>query len=114
MSVEILRCLLLDLPAPHRLPAPSHEQQSVLLAQQAFVADVADVLRRAGTSGERLTTALFLILAEHAATPVTVLGNADDLHLRCRRCRAEGREPAAQYPCATAQQAYWALDAALA
>lgn len=111
MSVEIPRRLAPHLPAARCPPLPHPEPHPVLVAQQAFAADAADVLRRAGTSGQRLTTALFLILAEHAATPVT--GNADDLHLRCRRCRPENREPAAQYPCTTAQQAYWALDAAL-
>lgn len=111
MSVEIVRRLAPHRPAVHQPPVAHPEPQPVLVAQQAFAADVADVLRRAGTSGQRLTTALYLILAEHAATPVA--GNPGILHLRCRRCRSESPEPAAQYPCATAQQAYWALDAAL-
>ncbi|GAA1433167.1 hypothetical protein GCM10009616_24540 [Microlunatus lacustris] len=97
--------------AAHRPHVPPQVPQRVLADQQAFVADVADVLRRAGTSGQRLTTALFLILAEHGATPAG--DGTESLHLRCRRCRSEDLEPAAQYPCTTAQQAYWALDAVL-
>jgi len=110
MSVEIVRRRVPDPPVVHPPLAPQGAPP-VLAAQQAFAADVAEVLRRAGTSGQRLTTALFLILAEHAATPVT--GDPESLHLRCSRCRSESPEPADQYPCTTAQQAYWALDAAL-
>ena len=79
--------------------------QGALAAQQAFAAEVERVLLQAGTSGERLTTALYLILSEHAADPVT-----EGVHLRCRRCRVED-QAAARYPCPTAQQAFWALDA---
>jgi hypothetical protein len=111
MSVEAM---------PEHTPttAPAHrpltllrEPHPALAAQQSFVADAARVLRRAGTSGERLTTALYLVLAEHAATPVA--DGPDGLHLRCTRCRTDDLEPAEQYPCATAQQACWALDAVL-
>lgn len=83
--------------------------QPALAAQQAFAAEVERVLRQAGTSGERLTTALYLILSEHAATPIAV--GPEGPHLRCRQCRPGDQEPAARYPCPTAQQAFWALDA---
>ena len=111
MSVEIVRGRVPGPPAAHRPLVLHQEPQRVLTAQQAFAADVTDVLRRAGASGQRLTTALFLILSEHAATPVA--GDPENVLLRCSRCRAESPERAAQYPCTTAQQAYWALDAAL-
>lgn len=114
MSVEVMAAP----PTPTTAPAAAHrplavlrEPHPALAAQQGFVEDAARVLRRAGASGQRLTTALYLILAEHAATPVA--GGPDGLHLRCSRCRTEGREPAEQYPCATAEQAYQALDAVL-
>ena len=51
MSVEIARSLAPDLPATHPPPAPHQDPQPVLVAQQAFAAEVADVLRRAGPAG---------------------------------------------------------------
>jgi hypothetical protein len=87
------------------------EPHPALAAQQAFVEAVAPVLRRSGVSGERLTTALHLILLAHPAVPVS--DGPDGLHLRCARCRHEGLAPAQQFPCPTAEQAFWALDAAL-
>jgi hypothetical protein len=94
-------------PVPWRRPLTLlRAPQPALAAQHAFTAEAERVLRQAGTSGERLTTALYLILSEHAADPV-----AEGLQLRCRRCRLEVQEPAMGYPCPTAQQAFWALDA---
>jgi hypothetical protein len=81
-----------------------------LAAQQAFAAEVERVLRQAGTSGERLTIALYLILSEHTAT--TVAAGSESPQLQCRRCGPVNREWAARYPCPTAEQAFWALDAA--
>ncbi|SDT31895.1 hypothetical protein SAMN04488543_3712 [Friedmanniella luteola] len=95
----------------HRPLTLLREPHPALDAQQAFATAAALVLRRAGASGQRLTTALHLILAEHAGLPV--VDGPEGLHLRCTRCRDEDREPAAQYPCPTAQQAFWALDAVL-
>jgi hypothetical protein len=111
MSVEVMSGPIPTTPAASRPLALLREPHPALAAQQAFVADAARVLRRAGASGERLTTALFLILTEHSAVPVA--GDADGLHLRCSRCDVEDARPAGQYPCPTAAQAFWALDAAL-
>ncbi len=80
-----------------------------LADQQAFAAHADRVRRRAGVSGERLTTALYLILTEHG--PVPAVGAVEGLHLRCSCCRVEGLEPELQYPCSTARQALCALDA---
>ena len=82
-----------------------------LADQQAFAGRADRVLRRAGVSGDRLTTALYLILAEHA--PVLAVGPLEGLHLRCSCCWVDGLDPALQYPCLTARQALWALDAVL-
>ncbi len=82
-----------------------------LADQQAFAAHADRVLRRAGVSGDRLTTALYLILTEHA--PVQAVGGPDGLHLRCSCCRVKGLEPVLRYPCPTARQALCALDAVL-
>ena len=111
MSVEVHAAPASSTAAVHRPLTLLREPHPALEAQQAFVAGVDRVQRRAATSGQRLTTALHLILAEHAATPVA--DGSDGLHLRCTRCRDESQEPAAQYPCPTAQQAFWALDAVL-
>jgi hypothetical protein len=111
MSVEVVPRPIFTPLAAHRPLTLLREPHPALAGQQAFVADAARVLRRAGASGERLTTALYLILSEHAATPVG--GGPEGLHLQCSRCRADDLDPAAQYPCPTAQQALWALDAVL-
>ncbi len=82
-----------------------------LAAQQLVVDQRTRLLRRAQASGHRLVGALFLVLVRHDAESVVT---ADGLvHLRCAECRPDHRAPAAQYPCPTAQQALWALDAVL-
>ena len=111
MSVEALPQPTPTTVAARRPLTLLREPHPALAAQEAFVVGAARVLRRAATSGERLTTALYLVLAEHAATPVA--DGPDGLHLRCTRCRHDDLDPAAQYPCPTARQAFWALDAAL-
>jgi hypothetical protein len=93
-----------------RPPSLLHQPHPTLAAQRAFADDCARVLRLAEASGHRLVTALYLVLTRHEAVPSTV---DHQLHLTCAECRPEGREPARQYPCPTAQQAYWALDAIL-
>jgi hypothetical protein len=77
----------------------------------SFLAASAQLLPRAEASGERLVTALYLILRAHTA--VTVTDAEQRRFLTCAECRPEGREPHRQYPCPTAQQAFWALDAVL-
>ncbi len=93
--------------APLRLVRDPHP---ALEAQQAFADRCDRVLRLAGASGDRLHTALFLVLRQHHAVPEVA---ADGVHLACAECRAVGRSPAEQYPCLTAQQAFWALDSVL-
>jgi hypothetical protein len=87
-----------------RDPHPAFE------AQQAFADEADRVLRLAQVSGQRLATALYLVLRQHHAVPETGL---DGLHLSCAECRTGDRAPVDQYPCPTAQQAFWALDAVL-
>jgi hypothetical protein len=77
----------------------------------AFLAASAELMPRAEASGDRLVTALYLILRAHTAVAET---DGDQRRfLACAECRSEGREPHARYPCPTAQQAFWALDAVL-
>lgn len=93
---------------PRTRTAPAHP---ALAEQQGFADERARILRRAEPSGERLVTALYLVLTRHRPTAT----ESDDgrPHLSCAECRPEGRDPLAQYPCPSAQQAFWALDAAL-
>jgi hypothetical protein len=77
----------------------------------AFLAATAELLPRAEASGDRLVTALYLILRTH--TGVTSTDGDQRRLLTCAECRPDGREPGRQYPCPTAQQAFWALDAVL-
>ena len=76
-----------------------------------FLAAAAELLPRAEASGDRLVTALYLILRTHTA--VTETDGEDRRFLTCAECRPDGREPGTRYPCPTAQQAFWALDAVL-
>lgn len=82
-----------------------------LVAQQGFVRDRDAVLLRSGVSGQRLVTALHLVLTTHRPEASAAIDGA--VHLRCRTCRPADRTPSEQYPCLTAQQAFWALDAVL-
>ena len=91
-----------------RRPAGAHPG---LTAQLEFAARCQQVLRRAGAHGHRLVTALHLVLDQHR--PVEATTATGVRHLSCAECRPDGRDPAAQYPCPSARQAFWALDAVL-
>ena len=91
-----------------RRPAAAHP---ALAEQREFAAACREVLRRAGAHGHRLVTALHLVLDQHRPVEATTATGAR--HLSCAECRPEGRDPAAQYPCPSALQAFWALDAVL-
>ncbi|MCW2805453.1 MAG: hypothetical protein QOF52_704 [Propionibacteriaceae bacterium] len=95
----------------HGSLVPLRQPHTVLDGQQAFISDCARVMLKASASGQRLVVALYLALTYHVAAVST----AEDgtVHLTCCECRSDGREPGAQYPCPTAQQAFWALDAVL-
>lgn len=76
-------------------------------AQQEFLSQTDRLLRRAGASGDRMVTALYLILAVHAA--IADVGS-DRARYICAVCRPDAH-PAQSYPCPTAEQATWALEA---
>jgi hypothetical protein len=76
-----------------------------------FLAASAELLPKAEASGDRLVTALYLILRTHTAVAETEANQPG--FLTCAECRPGRREPQARYPCPTAQQAFWALDAVL-
>jgi hypothetical protein len=79
-------------------------------AQQEFLTERDRLLPRAAASGERSTTALYLILAAHdAELPSAGAGHA----LCCVTCVRPGGAARAPYPCPTAEQALWALAALL-
>lgn len=80
--------------------------RSVLPEQELFIRQRTALLRRALASGDRLIGALAIILHAHDTTSVLTGGQ---LVLQCRECRAEG--DGAHYPCSTAANALWALDA---
>lgn len=88
------------------LPAPPTGLRGQLVFQEACDA----VLPRAQASGNRMMTALYLILLEHRGV---LSGTGPDAPLTCASCRPEVRPPDGTYPCPTAQQAFWALDAVL-
>ena len=76
-----------------------------------FVCAAASLLPRAEARGERLVTALYLILRTHTAVVAQAPGGGQ--HLTCAECRPRAGAAGEQYPCPTAQQAFWALDAML-
>jgi hypothetical protein len=77
----------------------------------SFLAASAELLPKAEASGDRLVTALYLILRAHTAA-VEAEGSQQGF-LACAECRPGRYEAQARYPCPTAQQAFWALDAVL-
>lgn len=79
--------------------------------QQLFADQRRELLPRAQATGQRLASALYVVLNQHL--PATVTSEAGQVHLSCAECRPDGREPAEQFPCPTAEQALWALVAAL-
>lgn len=82
-----------------------------LVAQQGFARDREAVLVRSGVSGQRLVTALHLVLNTHQ--PEVAVTPDGSVHLSCGTCRPDDRSASEQYPCVTAQHAFWALDAVL-
>jgi hypothetical protein len=70
----------------------------------------AAVLRRALASGDRLTTALAIIL--HGHRPEAVLDGDTVARLYCAECRHDPSPTGQGYPCSTAENAIWALEAA--
>ncbi|WP_375425644.1 hypothetical protein [uncultured Friedmanniella sp.] len=116
MSVDVTTDLLprgLGLPVrPERVPLHLvRDPHPAYAAQQAFADESDRVLRLAGASGQRLATALYLVLRQHHAVPE--LDPDGGSHLTCAECRPTDRDPADQYPCPTAEHAFWALDAVL-
>ncbi|GAB2578144.1 BLUF domain-containing protein [Microlunatus antarcticus] len=88
--------------APITLPAGTVEQQDYLERRRT-------ALRRALVSGDRLVGALGIILNGHEAE---VVDDADGRsRVRCRECRAYGSAVLDEYPCPTAKNALWALEA---
>jgi hypothetical protein len=81
-----------------------------LAGQQVALSERSRLLRRAQASGHRLVSALYLVLDRHDASTVVTDGR---VHLTCVECHPRGRAADAQFPCPTAQQAMWALDAVL-
>ena len=76
----------------------------------SFAYAAAALLPRAEASGDRLITALYLILKAHAGIPDPTAAGAE---LTCAECRPAACGEREAYPCRTAQQAFWALDAIL-
>ena len=87
-------------------PALCATQRAPHPEQEAFIRQRTTLLRRALASGDRLIGALAIILHAHDTTSVLTGGQAV---LRCRECRADGGR--GDYPCSTASNALWALDA---
>lgn len=74
--------------------------------QEAFIRQRTTLLRRALASGDRLIGALAIILHAHDTTSVLA---GERAVLRCRECRGDSGR--GDYPCSTAANALWALDA---
>ena len=67
------------------------------------------VLRRALSTGDRLVGSLAIILNGHDPEPTT--SSDGQAYLQCRVCRSHGEPTLDAYPCATAKNALWALEA---
>jgi len=96
--------LEVDLPA---LPDPGPE--TPLHETREYVRRRAIALRRALASGDRLTTTLAIIL--HGHRPEAVLEDDAVVRLHCAECRNNGHTDIDHYPCPTAKNAIWALEA---
>lgn len=68
-----------------------------------------EVLRRALSTGDRLVGALAVILNGHDPEPA--VASDGQTYLRCRVCRSHDDPGLDAYPCATAKNALWALEA---
>ncbi len=86
--------------------ALSADRRAAVPEQDAFLRQRTTLLRRALASGDRLIGALAIILHAHDTTSVLSRGR---VVLQCRECRADGGR--GSYPCSTASNALWALDA---
>ena len=78
--------------------------------QQDYLRRRTAVLRRALASGDRLVGALAVILNGH--DPERSGAETGRPVLRCRACRPAGAPGLDAYPCPTAKNALWALEAA--
>ena len=67
------------------------------------------VLRRALSTGDRLVGALAIILNGHDPEPA--VSSDGQAYLQCRVCRSHDEPTLDAYPCATAKNALWALEA---
>jgi len=83
---------------------------SPLSETKEYVQRRAGVLRRALVSGDRLVTTLAIIL--HGHRPEAVLEGDAVVHLHCAECRGASGGELDHYPCSTAKNAIWALEAA--
>jgi hypothetical protein len=104
-------------PEPARTAGSTQPPRLVLVppragtaAQRGFLAERDHLLVRAAVSGDRSTTALYLILQSHGAEPATT---GADRTLCCVTCVRAGGAERVCYPCPTAEQALWALAATL-
>lgn len=89
---------------------PGPDTQPLTPEQHLFIDRRTHLLRRALASGDRLIGTLAIIL--HAHETESSLGTGT-IYLRCRECRVHDDPGLDQYPCATASNALWALDAVL-
>ncbi|SER32747.1 BLUF domain-containing protein [Microlunatus flavus] len=83
--------------------APGSDEQAEVLRRRDHV------LRPALTNGDRLVGALAIILNGHDPEPGT--GPDGRTVLRCRVCRSHEEQALDSYPCPTAKNALWALEA---
>jgi hypothetical protein len=96
-------------PAPDFLAIPTLGSASG--DSSDFVSRRAQVLRRALFSGNRLMTTLGIILDGHR--PETTLEPGGATTVRCSECRVFPGAIGDSYPCSTAKNAIWALEAVL-
>lgn len=86
------------------------KSQPLTPEQHVFIDQRTRLLRRALASGDRLISSLAVILHAHETESHLSAGT---IYLRCRECRAHDDPGLDQYPCATASNATWALDAVI-
>ena len=77
--------------------------------QLDYLARRRTVLRRALVSGDRMVGALGIILNGHEPEAVEVAPGTTSV--RCRECRSHDASVLDAYPCPTAKNALWALEA---
>lgn len=96
-------------PAPEFAAIPTLDSASGDMSD--YVGRRAHVVRRALFSGNRLMTTLGIILDGHR--PETILEPGGATTVRCSECRAFPGAGGDSYPCSTAKNAIWALEAVL-